>query len=185
MNLENRDDECDENLVYLPSYTANVSNETKTSLLITKINKESLSDNTSLGRWFFDKKSKRKAYTSLNGRLLYGKQATLQFHIDKDEKLKDGRLVLRRELEYLMCQWVSPSIIEAFDMNSCISYDLSQLECWGIPLKIVKKYENKGFKQLFQWQIDCLNTNNGSVLTNNDHLVFSAPTSGVRNNLLK
>lgn len=189
-------DECDENVVYMPiSMNQLKTTDVKSGPIPYRNNSivsKSNAIETSLGRWCFDKKSKRKSYTSLNGKVLYGKDATFQSHLDKDSQRNHIRLSLRRELEYMMCNWTIP-IVKSYNVNTAnsnmsnsstsidnqaITYDLSQLESWGVPLKVVKRYDNKGVLKLFQWQIDCLSINNGKVLLNGENLVYSAPTSG-------
>ncbi|KAL0882195.1 hypothetical protein ABMA27_000739 [Loxostege sticticalis] len=50
-----------------------------------------------------------------------------------------------------------------------------QLKDWGLPIEITKKYEQKGIKEMFDWQVKCLG--NPKVLMECCNLVYSAPTS--------
>jgi CRISPR/Cas system-associated endonuclease/helicase Cas3 len=50
-----------------------------------------------------------------------------------------------------------------------------QIASWGLPSKLVDFYHRKGIRELFQWQMECLDCQ--GVLQNRQNLVFSAPTS--------
>lgn len=54
-------------------------------------------------------------------------------------------------------------------------FKISNLRAWGLPEGIVDKYESKGVKDMFPWQIECLS--NPKILENYGNLVYSAPTS--------
>lgn len=49
------------------------------------------------------------------------------------------------------------------------------LKDWGLPLEIARKYEQRGIKDMFDWQVTCLK--NPKVLMECCNLVYSAPTS--------
>lgn len=49
------------------------------------------------------------------------------------------------------------------------------LKDWGLPNEIARKYEGKGIKEMFDWQVTCLS--NPKVLMDCCNLVYSAPTS--------
>ncbi|KAI5637417.1 DNA polymerase family A domain-containing protein [Phthorimaea operculella] len=49
------------------------------------------------------------------------------------------------------------------------------LKDWGLPPEIVRKYEQRGITQMFDWQVTCLG--NPKVLLDCCNLVYSAPTS--------
>ncbi|CAK1545914.1 unnamed protein product [Leptosia nina] len=49
------------------------------------------------------------------------------------------------------------------------------LKNWGLPMTIVKQYEQKGISRMFKWQADCLS--NSKVLLHCCNLIYSAPTS--------
>ncbi len=50
---------------------------------------------------------------------------------------------------------------------------------WGLPEEVVRTYEAElGVKQLFPWQVECLEAGGGAVLRDGANLVYSAPTSG-------
>lgn len=128
----------------------------------------------SLGCWHFDKKIKRRRYVSLTGELLEGSAALRQSKIDKDCALhpfRSARSQLRQLMRRVPCGDSMPATFAG------ISFDQHSLEMWGIPLQTVARYESNGVRKLFQWQIDCLCTENQHAL-NGGNLVYSAPTSG-------
>lgn len=49
------------------------------------------------------------------------------------------------------------------------------LKDWGLPQEIAKKYDMRGIKEMFDWQVTCLG--NPKVLMDCCNLVYSAPTS--------
>lgn len=50
---------------------------------------------------------------------------------------------------------------------------------WGLPEEVVRTYEEElGVRQLFPWQVECLEAGGGAVLRERANLVYSAPTSG-------
>ncbi|XP_045534816.1 DNA polymerase theta [Papilio machaon] len=53
--------------------------------------------------------------------------------------------------------------------------NVRKLMNWGLPFEITKKYEDKGIKEMFEWQVSCLSQSN--VLLEHRNLVYSAPTS--------
>ncbi|XP_063824011.1 DNA polymerase theta [Ostrinia nubilalis] len=50
-----------------------------------------------------------------------------------------------------------------------------KLKDWGLPKEITQKYELKGIREMFEWQVSCLG--NPKVLMECCNLVYSAPTS--------
>lgn len=50
-----------------------------------------------------------------------------------------------------------------------------KLSDWGLPQEIAKKYDLRGIKEMFDWQVTCLG--NPKVLMDCCNLVYSAPTS--------
>lgn len=50
-----------------------------------------------------------------------------------------------------------------------------KLKDWGLPPEISKKYEDRGIREMFDWQVSCLG--NPKVLFECRNLVYSAPTS--------
>lgn len=52
---------------------------------------------------------------------------------------------------------------------------LRNINAWSLPDTVVKEYEKKGVKMMFQWQVECLC--NPKVLFDFKNLVYSAPTS--------
>ncbi|KAG8228532.1 hypothetical protein J437_LFUL008989, partial [Ladona fulva] len=45
---------------------------------------------------------------------------------------------------------------------------------WGLPKSILKKYEEMGVKDMFQWQVECLSN---QLVLSGKNLIYSAPTS--------
>ncbi|PZC85504.1 hypothetical protein B5X24_HaOG216612 [Helicoverpa armigera] len=61
-------------------------------------------------------------------------------------------------------------------VKSCIDQGNNKnLKAWGLPIEIAKKYEERGVKEMFDWQVTCLG--NSKVLFDCCNLVYSAPTS--------
>lgn len=52
---------------------------------------------------------------------------------------------------------------------------LRNINAWSLPDAVVREYEKKGVKRMFQWQVECLC--NPKVLFDFKNLVYSAPTS--------
>ncbi|XP_044743905.1 DNA polymerase theta-like [Chrysoperla carnea] len=52
---------------------------------------------------------------------------------------------------------------------------LQKLESWGLPPGVLAKYEERGIKEMFPWQVECLS--NIKILNEHANLVYSAPTS--------
>ncbi|KAL5273492.1 POLQ family protein [Megaselia abdita] len=52
---------------------------------------------------------------------------------------------------------------------------LKSINAWSLPETVVREYEKKGVKRMFQWQVECLC--NPKVLFDFKNLVYSAPTS--------
>lgn len=60
------------------------------------------------------------------------------------------------------------------------SYDpssLTQLASWGFPPVAIQRYNQKGIRTLFPWQIECLLIDNAAPLRGKS-LIYTAPTSG-------
>jgi DNA polymerase theta len=61
-------------------------------------------------------------------------------------------------------------------MTNLTTTNLSSiLSIWNFPETIINKYESLNIKEIFQWQLECLNTQ--GVLNLNRNLIYSAPTS--------
>ncbi|KAK9506409.1 hypothetical protein O3M35_008360 [Rhynocoris fuscipes] len=58
--------------------------------------------------------------------------------------------------------------------SSLSSPENLNLESWGLPPHVLEKYQRRGIKSMFPWQVECLLL--GDVL-NGQNLVYSAPTS--------
>lgn len=155
-----------------------------------KRDSSSSSKSSSLGKWFFDRKTQKKKYISLSGAILQGTEATVQAKLDNIGELRHIQQQTRHELEEFMKasllsmkDFLRPSITSNDDCDashttaSMIRYDKSKLDTWGIPIRTVQRYESRGLSHLFQWQIDCLCVDDGAALRGKN-LVFSAPTSG-------
>ena len=57
----------------------------------------------------------------------------------------------------------------------------NRLVDWGIPDAVIRRYEKRSVKKMFQWQIDYLVIDNGAVLSDSPrNLIYSAPTSVTR-----
>jgi hypothetical protein len=124
-----------------------------------------------LGRWVFDKKTRKRKYISLTGKTLSGASAVEQSKRDKISDLHPANTA-RAELRYLMNS-VAPRCLD--DFFACINSDSLGLEPiiapdpldisqWGVPLKVVDRYNAMGVSRLFTWQVDCLGIDNGKVL---------------------
>lgn len=118
----------------------------------------------SLGIWIFNKKMKRKCYISLSGQVLIGKDAIIQYHLEKDEK--NPTKVIRQELIQNITHLIIPP------------QNPQYLQSWGIPISVCEKYKSRGVLELFPWQIECLIQQHNASLQGKDNLIYSAPTSG-------
>ncbi|XP_044010406.1 DNA polymerase theta [Aphidius gifuensis] len=50
-----------------------------------------------------------------------------------------------------------------------------KLSNWGLPLTVLRKYEERGVTSMFPWQVECLS--NSNIIDRAKNLVYSAPTS--------
>ncbi len=114
-----------------------------------------------LGKWKFDKKKKRRVYTCLNGKSVHGKDAVLASRSDQ-KLLRNTSQSTRMELQRLMRRQILTE--ESSTQSTSIIYDMTKLENWGVPLKVVAKYEENKVMGLFSWQIDCLMVQDGFAL---------------------
>ena len=147
----------------------------------------SSSSSSCLGKWFFDRKTQKKKYLSLSGQVLQGSDASIRAKLDKIGEVRHSQQQTRRELEeFMKASLVSlPEFLfthndtshDAATTDSIIKYDKLKLDTWGIPIRTVQRYESRGLRHLFQWQVDCLCVDEGAALRG-QNLVFSAPTSG-------
>nr|XP_033330017.1 DNA polymerase theta isoform X2 [Megalopta genalis] len=75
--------------------------------------------------------------------------------------------------------YMKSSIEISTEINSSISIiatqDRFKLASWGLPPNILQKYEARGIKEMFTWQLECLS--NHKVIEEKRNLVYSAPTS--------
>ncbi|RUS83890.1 hypothetical protein EGW08_008371 [Elysia chlorotica] len=58
--------------------------------------------------------------------------------------------------------------------NISLCEDKRQLDQWGLPQPVLEAYKNHGVTTMFEWQAECLLTDN---VLDGRNLVFSAPTS--------
>ncbi|XP_078050006.1 DNA polymerase theta [Augochlora pura] len=75
--------------------------------------------------------------------------------------------------------YVKSSIEKSTEISTSIStigtQDRCKLVSWGLPPNILQKYEARGVKEMFTWQVECLS--NHKVMEEKRNLVYSAPTS--------
>ncbi|XP_076224101.1 DNA polymerase theta isoform X2 [Nomia melanderi] len=64
---------------------------------------------------------------------------------------------------------INPSITTICTQDRC------KLASWGLPPNILQKYEARGVKEMFAWQVECLS--NHKVIEEKRNLIYSAPTS--------
>uniref|UniRef100_A0A1B0BTV0 DNA polymerase theta n=1 Tax=Glossina palpalis gambiensis TaxID=67801 RepID=A0A1B0BTV0_9MUSC len=57
----------------------------------------------------------------------------------------------------------------------CNLAELKSINAWNLPLNVLKEYDRKGVRNMFDWQVECLS--NPKVLFEYCNLVYSAPTS--------
>ncbi|XP_043257568.1 DNA polymerase theta [Colletes gigas] len=111
-------------------------------------------------------------------------------------KKKHGLCKIREKDVNISCTRndVSPSTINIKSFNSNVTKSKAEkssemnpsiltictqerhkLASWGLPPNILQKYELRGIKDMFAWQVECLS--NHKVLEEKRNLVYSAPTS--------
>ena len=147
-----------EDPLYLPTASISLTKSTDKK-------SSSKNDEKGLGKWVFDKGTRKRYYISLNGSVHSGQEANQKAREEKDLALQPG-ISMRKQLCILMQSMVIPTIP---------SQHLNRLESWGLPFPIVQKYASKGVTHLFDWQVECLLK--PTVLTGGN-IVYSAPTSG-------
>ena len=121
-----------------------------------------------MGTWYFDKRQRKRKYIALTGKVYEGPDAVRVARQDQKSETNPHKAI-RFELKYLMAT-APPSDRDAFP--------LTKLSSWGLPSTLAARYARMKVETLFQWQIECLTSNNGAVLYANHHLIYSAPTSG-------
>ena len=141
--------------------------------------------NEGLGRWCFDRKTRKRLYISLTGKTLDGALALQQSRVDRSSKLHPANSA-RSELQYLMT-FTAPNTLDSLfisngpgiaDISSqFVQNDPLDLVTWGVPVRVVNKYASVGIYKMFPWQIECLGIDEGKVLRGGN-LIYSAPTSG-------
>jgi superfamily II DNA/RNA helicase len=132
-----------------------------------------------LGAWFFDKRSRKKKYISLTGKIFSGVEAINKSHFEKYSSTHPSQLMRSEFLYSMQCCFVSSLLIEYNNSKqNLISSVLTSLSSWGIPSRILARYKKERITKLFPWQIDCLLIENGIVFEGYKNLIYSAPTSG-------
>jgi len=121
-----------------------------------------------MGTWYFDKRQRKRKYIALTGKVYEGPDAVRVARQDQKSESNPHKAI-RFELKYLMA--TAPS-------SDRDAFPLTQLSSWGFPPTLVSRYAKMKVETLFQWQIECLTSQNGAVLYANHHLIYSAPTSG-------
>ncbi|KAM7364011.1 DNA polymerase theta isoform 2-T3 [Cochliomyia hominivorax] len=84
---------------------------------------------------------------------------------------------LKHANEYLV-EHSEINVSEKINTNEMVNQNLEKLKYisgWNLPASVLKEYERKGVKKMFDWQIQCLS--NPKVLFEHCNLVYSAPTS--------
>ena len=144
--------------------------------------------NEGLGRWHFDKKTRKRLYISLTGKSLDGAMALQQSRIDRSSKQHPANSA-RSELQYLMTYRAPNTLDSLFDSDDTygpgmaeissqfLQNDPLDLVTWGVPVRVVNKYASVGIYKMFPWQIECLGIDEGKVLRGGN-FIYSAPTSG-------
>jgi superfamily II DNA/RNA helicase len=132
-----------------------------------------------MGAWVFDKRSRKKKYISLTGKIYSGVEAINKSHYEKYSSSHPSQLMRSEFLYSMKCCSVSSLLAEYnnFKYNLIASF-LTSLSSWGIPCRILERYQKERITKLFPWQIDCLLIENGLVFEGNKNLIYSAPTSG-------
>ena len=148
--------------------------------------------NDGLGKWYLDKRTRKRTYVSLTGKTMTGAPAVTQSRIDRNSQHHPNNSA-RAELRYLMRPGgQAPQSLEDVlgagaavggagggNDTSCsfVQSDPHDLTTWGVPVRVANRYAQQGIKHMFPWQIECLGTDGGRVLRGGN-LVYSAPTSG-------
>lgn len=128
----------DEIPLYLPTASSALSKSTD--------KKAAKNEEKGLGRWVFDKGSRKRYYISLNGSVHSGQEANQKAREDKDLALQPG-ISMRNQLCILM---------KAMTIPTAPALHLNRLESWGLPGSIIQRYNQRGVTHLFDWQVECL-----------------------------
>ncbi|XP_059178781.1 DNA polymerase theta-like [Physella acuta] len=67
----------------------------------------------------------------------------------------------------------SPKLIVSFSHLN-LSEEKRHLSSWGLPEPVLQAYKNQGVTTMFEWQTECLLTDN---VLGGDNIIYSAPTS--------
>lgn len=129
----------------------------------------------SMGTWFFDKRSRKRKYVALTGKVYTGQEALKIARLDQYSPTHPAQFV-RSQLIDLARAYTSDHML--FMQATYGSESLSSLAAWGLPNGIVQEYARHRVTTLFPWQIDCLLIEQGAVFDGSQNLIFSAPTSG-------
>lgn len=144
----------------------------------------------SLGSWFFDKRSRKRKYVTLTGRVVTGPEAVRLSRADQYSESHPAQQ-LRLELcmlssivsvEHLLQKQRKQLSILTAEVSeislSDIEGSLLSLAEWGLPDQVLKRYKQAKISRLFPWQVDCLLTDSGAVLSGGRNMIYTAPTSG-------
>ncbi|RYG69641.1 hypothetical protein EON64_02190 [archaeon] len=129
----------------------------------------------SMGTWFFDKRTRKRKYVALSGKVYTGQEALKISRHDKYSPTHPAQF-LRSQLIDLARAYTSDHLL--FMSSTYGAESLSCLAAWGLPNGVVQEYARHHVTTLFPWQIDCLLAEQGVVFDGTLNLVFSAPTSG-------
>ena len=137
-----------------------------------------MANSVGLGKWYYDKVTRKRRYLSISGKNLVGTEAIEQSKHDRISKMHPSNSA-RFELHYLTSTQAPNSLEDIFnhagpglgdtynnksDIVNTFSIDPLDLASWGIPIRVVKSYNNIGINKMFPWQIDCLGVDDGKVL---------------------
>lgn len=131
----------------------------------------------SFGVWKFCKRTQKRYYVDLSGRKLIAGAAFRQFVEELNAK---GGMLWQRKQElcgYMLALTIEEVALCANDADANSQSSLTDLSFWGIPPLIQEKYKSSGVLKLYDWQAECLVSDNCSALRGRNFL-YTAPTSG-------
>lgn len=131
-----------------------------------------------VGTWFFDKRDRKRKYVALTGKVYTGPDAIRIARQDQQSEQNPTRTA-RYELKYGHMITSRETVMDLLGSTPTVCDNpLIQLCNWGLPKVVLARYAKNKVERLFAWQIDCLTVGNGCILSGNENLVYSAPTSG-------
>lgn len=148
-----------------------------------------------LGSWYYDKQSRKRKYLSLLGKVYSGREAMMKAQSDQMSEVHPAR-ILRHQLQHQCC--LLQTIDDLLDLYHTVpwregngskisvedgcqqawEHDLLKLSTWGLPPKLLQRYQQHHITQLFPWQVDCLLSYGYELFQNKQNFIYSAPTSG-------